>query len=335
MDETITGSRDSRGEWHPNKPLEIAPFYRLPWNLRKILAWIPEYVFPWNALFALSALAYWFWVLPPMEDMQALAWSWVAYLLVGNVVAVAVFYGVFEFRLYRQRAQGTRFKYNPAFPGDTRSRFFWFGNQNLDCAARTFLFGVPIWTGLEVIVLWCYANGWVVWLSFADHPVWLAALFVLVPVLHELHFYCIHRLIHEPWLYRHVHSVHHRSVNPSPWSSLSMHPIEHLLYFSVGLWHLILPSHPLLALFQINKAGFGAIPGHVGFDKMEISDTRAIDSHAYGHYLHHKYFEVNYGDGLVPLDKVFGTWHDGSDAAASQMRQRLRARRERERAPKE
>ena len=30
------------------------------------------------------------------------------------------------------------------------------------------------------------------------------------------------------------------------------------------------------------------------------------------HYLHHKYFEVNYADGIFPLDKLFGTFHDGT-----------------------
>ena len=31
------------------------------------------------------------------------------------------------------------------------------------------------------------------------------------------------------------------------------------------------------------------------------------------HYLDHKYFNVNYvGDGLVPFDRVFRTYHDGS-----------------------
>ena len=44
--------------------------------------------------------------------------------------------------------------------------------------------------------------------------------------------------------------------------------------------------------------------------------------------LHHKYFEVNYGgDGAVPLDKWFGTLHDGSDAAQEAMNQRFLARR--------
>jgi sterol desaturase/sphingolipid hydroxylase (fatty acid hydroxylase superfamily) len=44
-------------------------------------------------------------------------------------------------------------------------------------------------------------------------------------------------------------TVHHNSVNPSPWSSLSMHPIEHLLYWSDSLIHLIAPSHPLIFLY--------------------------------------------------------------------------------------
>ncbi len=38
------------------------------------------------------------------------------------------------------------------------------------------------------------------------------------------------------------------------------------------------------------------------------------DTHAYIHYLHHKHFEVVYGDGLVHFDKWFGTFHDGSAA---------------------
>ena len=61
-----------------------------------------------------------------------------------------------------------------------------------------------------------------------------------------------------------------------------------------------------------------------------MSDDRAFDSHAYIHYLHHKYFEVNYGgDGLVPLDKWFGTWHDGSKDGDARMEERFRKKRDR------
>jgi sterol desaturase/sphingolipid hydroxylase (fatty acid hydroxylase superfamily) len=295
----------------------------------QLLKWLPSYILPYSALFFLSALAWWRWVVPPVEVMQTLAWGWVLKLFIVNAIAVFLWYSAFEFHLYWRRAQGNRFKYNGKFPADTPSDVFWFKSQNLDNFLRGMLSGVPIWTALEVLVLWAFANGYAPWLSFAQHPVYLAFLCLVVPVIHEFHFYCIHRLIHVPALYKWVHSVHHNSVNPSPWSSLSMHPVEHLLYFSTILYHLILPSNPIIALYQLHFAGFGAVPGHVGFDKVEIGEETAIDSHAYIHYLHHKYFEVNYGDGLIPIDKWTGTFHDGSKAADEAMKERYRRKKER------
>ena len=43
---------------------------------------------------------------------------------------------------------------------------------------------------------------------------------------------------------------------------------------------------------------------------------------AYTHYLHHKYFEVNYADGVFPLDRWFGSFHDGSPEADEAMKRR-------------
>ena len=83
-----------------------------------------------------------------------------------------------------------------------------------------------------------------------------------------------------------------------------MHPVEQLLYFSSPSRHVIIPSNPVLALYQLHYAGFGAIPVISASTRSRSARTTAFDSHAYGHYLHHKYFEVNYGDGLVPLDKL-------------------------------
>ena len=59
---------------------------------------------------------------------------------------------------------------------------------------------------------------------------------------------------------------------------------------------------------------------------MEVTEDKAVDSHAFIHYLHHKYFEVNYGDGLIPLDKWFGTFHDGTKAGDAQMNARYQRR---------
>ena len=42
-----------------------------------------------------------------------------------------------------------------------------------------------------------------------------------------------HRFLHEaPGLYKWVHYLHHKSRAPGPFSGLSMHPVEHLIFFS-------------------------------------------------------------------------------------------------------
>lgn len=328
MDDQKFGTRNKRGDWAPHKPVEYAPLFQFPTRIVPILKWLPHYFLPWNVVFAASSVAYWAWVIPSVETMQTLSFGWIAWLYLVNSVCVFLFYGAFEVHLYVLKRQANRFKYNGKFPSEQKSKAFWFESQNADNILRTFLSGVTIWTVIEVGMLWAYANGYAPWLSFTENPWTLAFVALIVPVIHEFHFFCVHRLIHTPLLYKWVHSVHHNSVNPSPWSSLSMHPIEHLLYFGTAFYHLILPSNPIIMLYQLHYAGFGAIPGHVGFDKVEVGTETLVDSHAYAHYLHHKYFEVNYGDALIPLDRWFGTWHDGSAEGEARMQERYRNRKE-------
>ena len=260
MDELKYGTRDKRGNWSPNEPLSVGPLLDVPWSPVRILKWLPSYLFPWNALFMAMALIFWGWLTPSRETLQSLHWSWILYLLVRNSVLILLIYGALELRLYVKRRQGTRFKYNGNFPADQPSDVFMFRSQNIDNIVRSFGSGLPIWTAYEVLLLWSWANGIGPWTMFGDNPWWLAAFALVLPLLHELHFYCIHRLIHVPVLYKWVHSVHHNSVNPSPWSSLSMHPVEHLLYWSGTLIHLLLPSHPLLAAEAITLDDIAEFP---------------------------------------------------------------------------
>jgi sterol desaturase/sphingolipid hydroxylase (fatty acid hydroxylase superfamily) len=335
MDDLASGIRNKRGDWAPKARLEIAPLFRLPLRPQALLAWLPHYFLPWNLLFAASSVAYWRFVVPSTGTLRTLEPGWAFRLFAVNCVAVFLFYSAFELRLYILRGQGNRFKYNAKFPSDQPNNVFWFNSQNKEGMLRTFLSGVPIWTAVEIGLFWAYANGVGQWVSFEDHPIYLAVLALIAPIYHETHFFLIHRLIHWAPLYRWVHSVHHNSVNPSPWSSLSMHPVEHLLYFSSALLHLVIPSNPLLAIYQLHSSGFGAVVGHIGFDKIELGQAAGFDSHAYAHYLHHKYFEVNYGDGLVPLDKLFGTWHDGGKDGETLMNARFEQRRARANASRE
>lgn len=328
MDDLKIGTRDKRGNWAPNARLEIAPFWEGKFD--RIGRFLIGLIWPWNAFHMATALLYWGFIVPDVATMQTLGWGWALRLLAANAAGIFVMYGAIELFYYVRRIQGTRFKYNHKFPSDNPSGVFWFKSQNLDNFLRSFLLGIPIWTFVEVIVLWCFANSWGTWLNWDDNWPWLAVLTLLVPAIHEMHFFWIHRLIHTPLLYKYIHSVHHNSINPSPWSSLSMHPVEHLLYFGEIVWHLIIPSNPIVMLFNLHAVGFGALNGHIGFEKLETANESGLDSHAYAHHLHHKHFEVNYGaDGLVPLDKWFGTWHDGTKESEARMEKRFDKKRQR------
>ena len=202
---------------------------------------------------------------------------------------------------------------------------FLFGNQTIDNMIWSLGSALPIWTAYEVLTLWLFANGYVPFVGIAQHPIYFVVLLLLIPLFRELHFYAVHRLIHWPPLYHAVHKLHHHNVNPGPWSGLAMHPVEHLLYFSGIILHWIVPSHPLHALYHILHAGLSPAPGHTGFDRVVVGDDACFDTESYAHYLHHRYFECNYADGTVPLDKWFGTFHDGSDAAHRAINQRRAA----------
>ena len=124
-------------------------------------------------------------------------------------------------------------------------------------------------------------------------------------------------------LYRHVHSLHHRNVNIGPWSGISMHPIEHVIYFSSMLIHLVVPSHPVLIMFHGYMLSLSAIFGHTGFHEMMIGNRARVAVGHFHHQLHHRYFECNYGSVDFPLDVWFGTFHDGTPEARRRLKSRL------------
>jgi sterol desaturase/sphingolipid hydroxylase (fatty acid hydroxylase superfamily) len=146
---------------------------------------------------------------------------------------------------------------------------------------------------------------------------------VAIPFLRLFHFYWIHRFSHWKPIYKSSHYLHHKNINIGPWSGLSMHPIEHLLYFSGVLIHWVIPSHPIHAIFHLMHAGVSPALGHTGFHKLVTKSEKGLMADNYFHYLHHKYFTVNFGVEAVPLDKWFGSFHDGSpEAHAAMLEQR-------------
>ncbi len=173
-------------------------------------------------------------------------------------------------------------------------------------------------------MLWAAANNYLALITFNSNPIFFIALLFLIPVWRDLHFYLIHRMIHWPPLYKSVHKLHHKNVNPSPWSGLAMHPVEHLLYFSGPLLFLVVPFATFHILFALIHTGLAPVGGHTGFERVELGEDTSIDTSSHAHYLHHKFFECNYADGIIPLDKWFNTFHNGSEESEKCMVQRFK-----------
>ena len=327
MADTATSfPRDQRGEWVPRDLPGPSPVFSRPWRVKQVL----------NSLFGLEGLlgwqpmiytglcvVAWLFFTPEMARMRTFAIGWIAEIYLRNAALLLLVVGPLHLRLYVMKSQGERYKYNSHFPR-TGDRKFLFGSQTWDNVFYNFVSGVTIWTAFEAVSMWAYANGWLPWMEFRTNPVYCVAMFPLIVLFRQVHFYGTHRLTHWKPYYRAAHYVHHKNVNPGPWSGFSMHPLEHLIYLSGFLIHWIVPSHPIHVLYNLMDAALTPANGHSGFHRIEVNEKPNVKSGDYFHYLHHRYFDCNYGTTLVPMDRWFGSFHDGSPEAHAALRGRHR-----------
>ena len=329
VDDLRFGTEDKRGNWTPSKPISYGPAFAWPPQPQTFVKWFfgfPGYLLPWNVLYAALALFIWFYLTPPLENFATLTLCWFAVVLARNLVLAVLVYGGWHLWFYVLRKQGMAFKYSRQWPKEQAAGFR-FGNQTYDNMFHTLVSGVPIWTAYEVVTWWLYANHVIPYVNWGEHPVYCVVMMCLIPIMREVHFYLIHRLIHWGPLYKWVHYLHHNNVDVGPITGLSMHPVEHLFYWSGVIIHWIIPSHPIHALFHMQQASFSPAQGHAGFETVVLHDGVKVKTGDYFHYLHHKYFECNYGgDGPVNVDRWFGTFHDGTQAATDAMNERFLAR---------
>jgi ferredoxin-NADP reductase/sterol desaturase/sphingolipid hydroxylase (fatty acid hydroxylase superfamily) len=305
---SVGGFKDSRGEWRPEKPVSYAPIFTWPPKVKQFFVWLFNYLFTWNLVYLAVVIFSYYYLQPPLEEMKSFRVNWIATILLRNMALVWIVYGGWHLYLYKFKARGTDAKYSPRWQSKFGSTFLW-NDQVYDNVFWTCVSGVPVWTAYEVLTFWLYANDKIPYLDFREQPVYFIILFLLVPFWREFHFYLIHRLIHWKPLYNKIHYLHHYNINPGPWSGLAMHPLEHLMYFSVVLIHYVVPSHPLHFLFNSQHTALTPAPGHTGFEGKVF---KILPFGSYFHYLHHRLFDCNYGESTIPMDKWFGVFEDGS-----------------------
>ena len=311
----------ARWNYRPDGPVGLNPLFNWPPRPAAILRWYRGAWLPLTSLtlcMALAMVAY-LAFLPALETMQSFAPGWMFRVWLLNMLPQILVAGGLHWWLYMRKAQGMYKKFDRR--DLTRNNgSFTFRNQVLDNIWWTLGSAMTVATAYQWIIYWAMANGYVPVITWAAAPVWFVIWMLLIPMWSGLHFYWVHRLEHHPKLYKHVHAVHHRNVNIGPWSGISNHWYENLLYFSTYFIHLIVPSHPLHLLFHVYFQQISPVLSHSGFEKLRAGKTDAARAGDFFHQLHHRYFECNYGTSEIPFDKWFGTYHDGSAEATTRTR---------------
>lgn len=319
--------RDRRGEWRPGQPVTFEPLFDTPVQPMRILKYIFGFPGLINLRFlfflAVTLIAYGFFT-PEMTRMETFAPGWMLEILARNIVMMVLFAGSLHVWLYSKRMQGRLKKYNGKWLAKNDKRFL-FNDQLWDNVFWS-MTGVMWWTAYECVLWWGYANTLLPYIDFASNPIWFCVWLLLLNSWRNFHFYFIHRLLHWKPLYVRVHYLHHKNINVGPWSGLAMHPIEHLVYFSGMLIHLIIPSHPIHMMNNGIVLSLGTAFSHAGFDEIVFSDKLSLQNNRYLHYLHHRHVTVNYGESGVPLDKWFGSFHDGTPTGDARMREMMKAK---------
>ncbi len=315
--------------WHhvPDVPIEVSPFFSWPPNPRRMITWITA---RWlglaeNVVVLALAVAAWTWLSPSLETTATIAPGWIVAIWLRNMALMTLVAGGLHWFFYMRKAQGKQLKYDGR-DLMLKGRQFSFGGQVRDNMFWSLTSGVGTWTAYEVLMLWAMGNGWAPVISLSGNPVWFVLLILLTPVWISFHFYWIHRALHWGPLYRLAHALHHRNVNVGPWSGLSMHPVEHLFFFSSILIHFIVPAHPIHILFHLKHQALTAATSHTGFENMLVKDKKQLALGTFHHQMHHRYFEVNYGNLEMPWDKWFGSFHDGTTEAHDRLKERRQRR---------
>ncbi len=300
-------------EWnyHPKIPIENNPLFSFPFIIKRILKWYVDMWAPFSeTVFCLIFAIIYLFLFPPIELFKNLDFKGVSIIYLYNITIMLVVAGGLHLFFYTFKKQENILKYDSRKVSN--NKIFTFNKQIFDNIFWSLVSGVTIWTFYETLLFWGYANEFITKINFSINPFLFLAMFFLIIFFESIHFYFIHRLLHFKFFYKFFHHIHHRNVNPGPWSGISMHPFEHLLYFSTVLIHFVIPSHPIHILFHFMITTIGAVIGHCGFDGFLINKKNKVALGHFHHQLHHRHFECNYGTIETPIDVIFKSFHDGT-----------------------
>jgi Delta7-sterol 5-desaturase len=138
----------------------------------------------------------------------------------------------------------------------------------------------------------------------------------VVLILQDAYFYGTHRLFHRRSLFPWFHRGHHRSRQPTPWTSFAFDPLEAVVQavFLIAVV-ITIPLHFITLFAVLATMTVWAIINHLGLDRLPALFPhhwlgRWVIGPAH-HSIHHRRPDVNFGLYFTYLDRAFGTEDPG------------------------
>ncbi|MDG2257934.1 MAG: sterol desaturase family protein [Paracoccaceae bacterium] len=326
MSDAPKTGQNAAWNYHPDLPLQDPSIFKWPPNPRFLASWLGRnwLTMSERMMMLVLAIILWLFAYPSLETTETFAFGWVLQIWIVNLLLITVVAGGLHWYFYTRKTQGNRLKFDRR--PQAKNNMLWnFSDQVKDNMFWSLGSGVFQLTAFQSLTMWLMANGYIPTITFTSNPVWFILALMLLPIWSAFHFYWVHRLLHVPFLYKRVHSLHHRNVNIGPWSGFAMHPVEHFIYLTTFCVHWVVASHPIHLIFHVIYQGPGAAMTHTGYEDLLIKDKRRLALGTFYHQLHHRYYECNYGNQEMPWDRWFGTFHDGSQEATATTRDRKKS----------
>ena len=205
---------------------------------------------------------------PAFGAAKAISYEWMWPLLVRNIIGTWLIAGGWDWFLHFSPLADSMkpFKINatPPLISQLKHDAFWTTIAS-------------VWgTVIEVLVCIMYANSGDFYPKLLiERPYLHTVLALLITHWRVPHFYAMHRFLH-PWrlknfpdigrfMYKHIHSLHHKSYNPTTLSGTSFHPVESMMYYSACFLVAPFSVHITIPVGCIIDCGIGAWLGHDGF----------------------------------------------------------------------
>ncbi|RDW89329.1 putative c-5 sterol desaturase protein [Coleophoma cylindrospora] len=117
--------------------------------------------------------------------------------------------------------------------------------------------------------------------------------------------YLIHRGLHHPAIYKHLHKAHHKWIMPTPYASIAFNPVDGFMQS--------LPYHVFPFVFPLQKFAYLGLFIFIQIWTVFIHDGEYVANSplingAACHTLHHLYFNYNYGQYTTLWDRLGGSY---------------------------